>query len=341
MKKQRDIIIKKVQKIINNILNYSKSHFVPGSGRITIFTFFHHFWTGIRNESIGIKAASLSFKLLLSLFPAMIFFFTLIPYLSSGGFQETFLLTLEGIMPEYTYKAIEANLTDILYKPKFGLLSFVFLLSLYYSISNMNSILSVFNKSHHLTDNRGYMRKLLVSLVLTLLMFLLIIITIVLISVNKNILNRLYEAHFLGSWFYIIALQYGRWLILFFAMLTWLSLFYTIGAPYKIKFRFFSPGSVFSSFFFILISIVFNILINHFLNYNEIYGALGVILIFFIWIYYNSVILLLGFEINASLFIAPNKNNINIIKVNIFSKWFKKIQKIPEIFDSIHTFLKK
>jgi membrane protein len=265
------------------------------------------FWTGIRNESIGIRGSALAFKLFLSLFPAMIFFVTLLPYLSTGSFQEAFLQTLENIMPEYSFKAFAPTLIDILYKPRFGLASVVFVLSLFYSVSNMNSILNTFNKSHHLTDSRKFFKKILVSLWLMLLLFAVILLSLGFISFNKILIQWLINNDIFGSSFYITALQYGPWLIMFFMMLAWLSLLYTIGPPHKVKFRYFSPGSIFSSLFFILLSVGFNFFVNQFASYNKIYGVLGVILVFFMWIYYVSVILLIGFEINASLYIAPDK----------------------------------
>lgn len=300
-------ILKTTVKVRDSAIKYSKTHYFIGSGKISLFDFFGFFWSGLQNESISIRGSALAFKLFMSLFPAMIFFVTLLPYFSTVGFQEAFMQTLQSIMPEYSYKAFETTIRDILYTPRFGLASVVFVLSIFYSVSNMNSILSTFNKSHHLADNRNFWKKLLVSLWLTLLFFAIIFLSLAFITFNKSLVLWLREKNIFGSGFYVAALQYGRWLILFFMMLTWLSILYTLGLPHKVKFRFFSPGSIFSSFFFIVISLGFNFFVNHFTNYNKIYGVLGVILVFFLWLYYNAIVLLVGFEINASLFIAPNK----------------------------------
>jgi membrane protein len=300
-------IKKTADKVRKSAIKYSKTHYFIGSGKISLFDFFNFFWSGLRNESISIRGSALAFKLFMSLFPAMIFFVTLLPYFSSAGFQEAFMQTLQSIMPEYSYKAFESTIRDILYTPRFGLASVVFVLSIFYSVTNMNSILSTFNKSHHLVDKRKYLKRILVSLWLTLSLFAIIFLSLTFISFNKSLVLWLREKDIFGSWFYLAAIQYGRWLILFFMMLAWLSILYTLGPPQKVKFRFFNPGSIFSSSFFIVISLGFNFFVNHFANYNKIYGVLGVILVFFIWLYYNSIVLLVGFEINASLFIAPNK----------------------------------
>jgi len=308
-----------ILKIRDHVVEYSRSHYISGSVRISLFDFFYYFITGLRNESINIRASSLAFKLFMSLFPALIFFVTLLPYFPAVGFQEAFLVTLQDIMPVYTFKAVESTIVDLLNKPRFGLLSVVFFLSLFYSIQNMNSILTTFNKSHHLEDKRGYLKKKFVSLVLTLLFFLIIMLAIGVVSFNKSLLLWFSGSRIEIPDFVITLLQYGRWLVLFFIMLTWLSLFYTIGTPFKIKFRFFSPGSVFSSFFFILISLGFNFFVNFFSNYNKVYGVLGVILVFFLWLYYNSA--------------------VQAEKETRFGKFIKRIQKFPKLIEDLFSIL--
>ena len=218
MQNNNEKFIKKVSKIKSSAVNYSKSHYFIGSGKITLFDFFRFFWAGLRNESIGVKGSSLAFKIFLSFFPAMIFFVTLLPYFSSAGFQDVFLQTIQSVLPEYSYKALESTLIDILYNPRFGLTSIVFVLSLFYSVTNMNSILNTFNKSHHFKDNRKFPKKLLISLWLTLLFFSIILLSLAFISFNKTIVQWLTEQNIFESAFYVAALQYGRWIILFFMM---------------------------------------------------------------------------------------------------------------------------
>lgn len=305
-----------IDSIKDNVVHYLKTHYILKKNKISFFDFFRFFWAGLQNESISIRGSALAFKLFLSLFPAMIFFVTLLPYFSDAEFQEAFIQTLQSIMPEYSFKAFESTIRDILYQPQYALTSIVFVLSLFYSVTNMNSILNTFNKSHHLLDKRKFHKKLLVSLWLTLSFFALILLALTFISLNQTIVMWLNEHQIFSSAFYVAALQYGRWIILFFMMLTWLSILYTLAPPIKIKFRYFSPGSIFSSFFFIVISLGFNFFVNHFSTYNKIYGVLGVILVFFLWLYYSSIVLLIGFEINASLFIAPGKKP-EIDKINI------------------------
>jgi len=307
MKKQIFKIYVFLKELFYKSISYSKKKYIFKKTKITLFDFLNFFWTGIINESISIRASSLAFKLFLSLFPAMIFLVTLLPYISTGSFQEALMQTLESIMPDYSYKAFESTISDILYNPKFVFLSTVFILSIVYSVSNMNSILNTFNKSYYLQDKRSFFKKIVISLWLTLLFFLIIILALFFISINQSLIEWVYANTNLGSFVNLSFLNYGRWVVLFFMMLTWLSVLYTIGPPVKIKFRYFSPGSLFSSFFFIALSIGFNFFVGYFANVNKIYGVLGVILVFFIWLYYNSLIIIIGFEINASLFIAPNK----------------------------------
>lgn len=304
--------LRKIYRFKKNLFAYSKTHFIPGSGKISFFDFFRFFFQGLMNESISMRASALSYKLFLAFFPALIFLVTLLPYFSSFSSQETFMEAIESIMPEYSFKAFESTLRDVLFNPRFELLSAVFVLSLVYSISNMNAIIETFNKSYHLKDKRKFLKKVIVSAVLTLLFYVLIILTIALMSISEIILNWLYIEEYFKTSIYFFLLNYGRWLILFFVMLTGLSVFYTVAPPVKLKFRFFNPGSLFSAFFFIILSIGFNIFVNQFASYNRIYGVLGVVLVFFMWLYYIAAIVLIGFEINASMYIAPKSETKKI-----------------------------
>ncbi len=299
-------LIQTWQKCKNLLSTYGKKHyFYAGKTKISFFDFVKFFWEGIRNESISIRASALSFKIFLSFFPALVFLVTLLPYISGKHFQDTFIQMLGSIMPEYSFKAFESTITDVLYNPQFGLLSVFFVLVLFYSVSNMNSILSTFNKSFYIVEKRSWLNKIFVSLIMTILFFTLIIVVLALISFNQNIILWLKNNQFIQSTYYLQIIQYSRWLLLFLMILFGLSIFYTITPAQKVKLRFITPGSFFASFFFIIISVVFNFVVNHFASYNKIYGVLGVVLVFFMWLYYNAVVILIGFEINTSIYIAP------------------------------------
>jgi len=305
-------VILRFKKILNKyfdrITGYAKSHNVFKNKSVTIYDFFNYFFQGVQNQSLNIRASALSFKFFISLFPFTIFFFTLLPYFSSEQFQETFMLTLQSIMPEYTFKAFENVIRDILYKPRFGLMSVSFFVALIISVSNMNAIMKTLNVSFHLKYKRSLLSNILISSLLTFLFFALILFALLTITLNMTMFNWFIDNEFFDTSYIIPLITYLRWIILFFVLLFGLSLFYTISPAYNFKFRFFNIGSIFASFFCILLSLGFDYFIFTFSFINKFYGALAVVFIFFFWLYYISLILIIGFEINTSLYIAPEMN---------------------------------
>ena len=86
-----------------------------------------------------------------------------------------------------------------------------------------------------------------------------------------------------------------------------ISILFHVGPAIKSKWKLFTPGSIFATIFIITTSLLFNYYINHFSQYNKIYGSIGTLMIILIWMYLNSIILLTGFELNASISNAKRK----------------------------------
>lgn len=289
-------------KILNKI-TITKQH------NISLYDFFHLFYISIRSESLSIRASSLTFKLFMSLFPALVFVFSLIPFFFQKNFyQQEIMDIIANLMPYHAFKTFEKLIYDFLFKPKIGFTSVLFFLTIFYSVSNMNSLIKTLNKSYYLKENRTLMQRTIASLALTVSFYIIIIVSIFLISINSILLEWL--TPYLSKWHISLFLGLGRWLIIFFMLLLWFSLLYTIGPPINIKFKLFNTGSLFSSLFFIFFSIIFNYFIIYFTHYNKIYGMAGVAIVFFIWLYYISLIIILGLEINNTLYFLKDKNYI-------------------------------
>jgi len=101
--------------------------------------------------------------------------------------------------------------------------------------------------------------------------------------------------------------MFSKWLILFVSLYSGITIIFFL-ANKKVKFRFINIGSVFSSLFIIITSILFSIYINNFDTYNKLYGSIGTLMIILLWMYFNSFILILGFELNTTFSKKINKN---------------------------------
>ena len=268
---------------------------------VTIF-----FWKGLMEGAITTRASSLAFNFFLAFFPAIIFLFTLIPYIPIESFQETLMDLLGRVLPESTNKMAFKTIDDIVNNPRGGLLSVGFVLALYFSTNGVSALIEAFNSSFHIRESRSFLYQRYISLVLTLILSIMLILTIALIIFGKTFLSTLLANGTISSE-YLYLFTFSRWILMSSFLLFGISLLFYLAPNQKVKWKLFSPGTIFSSLFVIITSIIFSYYINNFAQYNQIYGSIGTLIIILLWMYFNSIILLTGFEINASI-IASKKH---------------------------------
>ena len=264
------------------------------------------FWKGLMEGAITTRASSLAFNFFLAFFPSIIVFFTLIPYIPIDGLQETLMELLAVVLPPSTNEITFQTLEDIISNPRGGLLSVGFILALYFSTNGINSLIEAFNSSYHIREIRPLIQQRILSLGLTLLLSIMLIIAIGLIIFGTVVVNYLVSSEIIttGAADLII---YGKWFVMLTMLFFGISILFHLGPALKSKWKLFTPGSIFATIFIIITSIGFNYYINHFSQYNKIYGSIGTLMIILLWMYFNSIILLTGFELNASISNAKQK----------------------------------
>ncbi len=292
---------------VRKFIIYSKRLVLPGFDGIPIFDVASFFLKGIQKGSITNRAAAFSFNLFLAIFPAILFFFTLIPYIPVHNFQDSLLDLLQEFIPTQAYQAVEGTLFDIVKRPRGSLLSFGFIFAMFFATNSVDSLIEAFNKSFHTVETRTAFKQRLISIFLVFLLSLLVIIAIILITVGPFILNWLESQRLINDTFLILTIYASKWLItlalLFFAF----SFLFYLAPVRKQRFQFISAGSTVTTLLFILTSVAFNFYVNNFSMYNSLYGSIGALIIFMLWIYINAIIILLGFELNVSI-AAAGKN---------------------------------
>ena len=256
--------------------------------------------------AITTRASSLAFNFFLAFFPSIIVFFTLIPYIPIDSLQETLMELLAVVLPPSTNEITFQTLEDIISNPRGGLLSVGFILALYFSTNGINSLIEAFNSSYHIREIRPLIQQRILSLGLTLLLSIMLIIAIGLIIFGTVVVNYLVSSEIIttGAADLII---YGKWFVMLSMLFFGISILFHLGPALKSKWKLFTPGSIFATIFIIITSIGFNYYINHFSQYNKIYGSIGTLIIILLWMYFNSIILLTGFELNASISNAKQK----------------------------------
>ena len=286
---------------INRLLEVSKRISLPGFQGLSLHEVTVFFYHTIAKGAVTSRASAVAYSFFIALFPAIIFFFTIIPYLPIADFQHTLMELLQGLMPENAYLTIESTVYDIVTRRHGGLLSFGFLTALYFSTSGINSLILAFNMSIHTTERRKVFKQRMVSLVLVIILALLTIIAIALLTVGTFVLNYLESIGILNDWLIIYALLVAKWIVLIGLFFFGISFVFYLGPAKKTRYRFISAGSTLATFLSVISSVGFDYYVRNFSKYNALYGSIGTILILLVWTYIFSLVLIIGFELDASI----------------------------------------
>jgi membrane protein len=280
---------------------------IPGFDGMPIYDVAEFFIKGLQKGALSMRAAAFSFNFFLALFPAIIFFFTIIPYIPIVGFQDNLLELMHDFIPQKAYDAVQETLFDIVKRPRGGLLSLGFVMAMYFATNGIHSLIEAFNQTRHTLETRSWIKQRLISIVLVFILSLLVIIAIVLITLGPVALNFLVKHRMLLEGFSYYLLIAVKWLVsaglLFFAF----SFLYYLAPAAKSGFRFISAGSTLSTVLTLLASVGFNYYVNSISKYNSLYGSISTLIIVMLWIYFNAMIVLIGFELNVSILNAKRK----------------------------------
>jgi len=273
----------------------------PGFDGVPLYDVTVFFFKGIIEGSLTTRASSIAFNFYLAIFPSIIFIFTLIPYIPIDNFQVELLSLMQSVMPNNAYLAFKETLEDIITIQHGSLLSIGFFTAIVFSTNGFNSMIEAFNATKHTIDTRSWLAQRGVALVLSFIVFSLTIVAVSLIVFSQWTMDFLVSNHIIKEAFTLFLLGLGKWIIiiaLFFFTISFL--FYPAPAK-KVRWRFISAGSTLATILTIAISLGFSFYINHFGRYNTLYGSIGAILVILVWLYLNSITLLIGYELNASI----------------------------------------
>ena len=296
--------VKKIKEslLVKTVIRLSKKIILPGFEGMPLYDVIKFFISGLQNGYIDTRASAMSFKFFMSLFPFLIFLFTLIPYIPIDNFQIQFLELLEQILPNNAYNFVQGTIEDLVLKKHTGLLSFGIIFTIYLATNGVEAMLVAFNSSSHLSEfSNSFLQQKLRAFVILIVLVLTIIVTIGAIIGTDFGINYLKNHHLINKSWTIFLINFIQILILLVVYFLSISFVYYYGNLKSKKFRFISAGSTFATVLSLLLTLGFAYYVNNFGNYNKIYGSLGAMIVLMLWMYYNSIALLLGFELNASI----------------------------------------
>ncbi len=252
------------------------------------------------------RANAMAFSFFLSLFPAIIFLFTVATYLPIyETFEHEINSYINLIMPNNAGKELQSTIKELV-KPNSSFLSIGFFLAIYFSSNGMMAMMEGFEKTHvRVFRKRPGWKKRLIAVGLTLQLGLLLAGSVVLIILGDLLLNWAVDFMRLD-----IVTETGieifRWIVILALFYFGIAMIYRYGTALKNKFKWITPGATVATILSILTSLGFSFYVNAFNTYNKVYGSIGTIIVLMLWIQLNCLILQIGFELNAS--IAANQH---------------------------------
>ncbi|WP_019038159.1 YihY/virulence factor BrkB family protein [Psychroflexus tropicus] len=305
MAKEISDTLKKIP-VVSRIAYWSNQLNLPGLEGFTLYDLLSLYTSGIIKGTFSTRAGSIAFSFFMAIFPFLLFILNLIPFVwFIDDFQQELLNYLEELLPPQTSGLFQDIFYDIANNPRAGLLSFVFLLSVFLMSNGVNAIFTGFEFSFHTKINRSIIRQYFVAVGVAIIVAFLLLIAVIATVYFSYLIDQFKSLGVVGD--SIVLAKYGRFAILILVLVLGISTLYYFGTKEGRKTRFFSLGSFFTTVLIILTTYLFSIYVENFSAYNKLYGSIGALLILMLYIWLNSNILLLGFELNGSIYNLKQK----------------------------------
>jgi membrane protein len=301
-----------IKKILDRIVLRAKKITLPFFDGLPLYDVAIFFYKGIVDGAITTRASAIAFNFILAVFPAIIFLFTLIPYIPIENFQIELMKLIQSVLPDNAYLAIKGTIQDIVTQPRGSLLSVGFFAAFVFSTNGLVSIIVAFNGTIHAIETRNIVSLYLTAFGLSLILTTLTTLSVALITISQHSLEFLLAKQFIRSDYEIYLVLGGKWLVILFLFFFAFAFLFYYAPARKMRFRFISAGGTLATVLSILISVGFSFYINNFGKYNTLYGSIGTLVVVMLWFYFMALILLIGFELNASIWSAQSKVNAKL-----------------------------
>ena len=273
------------------------------------------------------RAAGVAFNFFVALFPLILFFFTLIPYIPIPHLYERVLMLLNDFfIPSGTLDYVTETIDGIMNQPHDGLLSISIILCLVFGSGGVVAFFNGFRNVYadYVTSKdlgvKGWIIQRVFALVMLIVIGVLLVISVLLISLGGTAIRYLVENNIIekGSFSFVLFIIM-RWVVGIFALSIGISMLYYFGnirfnehyrkelkrprasgKKYR-EFVIFSPGTILATTLFILGTVAFNTYISNFSRYNVLYGSIGTLIILLLWIWVVAILILAGNDLNSGI----------------------------------------
>lgn len=315
-------LVKRIQEflsklpVLEQIISLSKKFSLPGFAGVSIHDVVVFFFSEVRKERLNIRAGFIAFNFTLAIFPAIIFMISIIPDSLLVQIQYAMLDYLSNILPQQTLEFMEEVIFNLqINSGSFLFSAFTILLLLFFASNSMNALQNAFRKDYEVFDKRTFWKKRSMAFIFTIVILILFFTAIAISIAGPLLINKAAN---------LASMSEGsiRWWLLFFNKLIAILLvlltfsFILRYVPHvKSEVPFFSPGAILATILSIITSLGFAWYVNNFGSYNKLYGSLGAILVLMMFIFINSLTLLVGFELNTSIQVNRKKKELEETQV--------------------------
>ncbi|MFT3822711.1 MAG: YihY/virulence factor BrkB family protein [Chitinophagaceae bacterium] len=302
----------KLERIILNtapirfLVEKSKKIILPGFDRVPLYDVIIFFIAQVRKIGLTERAAAVSYNFIMAIPPTCLFLFTLIPqmpFIRKRSIQTQLHRIIQDIIPAQEYnKNINAFIDSFFGDAKVGLLSFGFILLIFFASNGMMGLMRSFNKNYIGFERRTGLQTRWTAIKLTSLIMGLLLGCLLLLIMQGEVLKFIFRDWLkIQSQSLITTIRTVRWLFIVMLVFYAIAFIYKYAPAINKRWRLFSPGAILATFLSILATLGFSFFLNYFGKYNALYGSIGTVIALMIIIYINSLVLLIGYELNVSI----------------------------------------
>ena len=269
-------------------------------GGLTMRELARRLWHEMERDELLGRGAQLAYYFLLSLFPALIFLTALMGLFPLQNAMPELMAYLQNVLPEDALSLVQKYLEQVVHGSGGGLLSLGFLGALWASSSGVTAVIESLNTVYGARESRPFWKVRLLAILLTIGLAGFIIMSITLVLYGEHIGSWI--ANFVGlGWLFELAWVILQWPVAIGLMLFALAAIYYFCPDVEQDWRWVTPGSLLAVLLWLIVSLGFKLYVEHFSDYNKVYGSIAGVIVLMLWFYFTGITLLLGGELNAEI----------------------------------------
>ena len=299
---RQKLTFRRLKKLGERAVERAKKISLPLFDGVPLYDVAMFFWRSIVDGSITTRASAIAFSFFIALFPGIIFLFTLIP---SSGFEHELFIIIQELVPYSIWPVVEETIAEVILKnPGRSVKSLNFFMALIFATNGLVSMMSAFDATVHNINRRKWWSQYIAAGFMLIIFTLLIGVAIAMLTGGQDLIRYLERIDIIRDKFSVYLLTVGKWIITVTIFFFAFSFLYYMAPAKKTKWRFISAGGTLATVLSIIGFVGISYYLNNFDQYNILYGSIGTLLAVLLLMYVMSLILLIGFELNASIYQA-------------------------------------